>query len=130
MSEALVRPFDVAVLLGLSTQTVMTRAITGDIQGAVYMGRTLRFDIAKVREFIDGGGTRRPGDKRTVKPSQRNVLGPRAIRVRKRAMVLMADHSTTYLKVQPGTTGLEPGKSGARYEHRWMDEKGCRRASV
>jgi hypothetical protein len=124
MSEALVRPFDVAVLLGLSTQTVMTKARNGDIPGAVYIGTTLRFDIARVREFIEAGGTRRHGERRTVKPSWRNGHGRPVMRVRKHAMPLVADQSVTYLKVQPGAIGLAPGKSGAQYEHRWMDEKG------
>ncbi len=56
--KELVRACDVAILMGLTSQTIARRAERGEIPGAVFIGSTLRFDMDKVQAFIAEGGKR------------------------------------------------------------------------
>ncbi len=54
----LLRPFDIAVRVRRSPQTIIRWARRGWIPGAVFVGPHVMFDPRKVAEFIENGGSR------------------------------------------------------------------------
>jgi excisionase family DNA binding protein len=50
------RPFDVAIRLGYSTDTIKSWARQGKLPGAVFIGRHIRFDPQVIADFIARGG--------------------------------------------------------------------------
>jgi predicted DNA-binding transcriptional regulator AlpA len=56
MMEDLISAFDVACVMGYSTETIIRRARAGRIPGAVFLGRSVRFIPSAVEAFIRSGG--------------------------------------------------------------------------
>jgi predicted DNA-binding transcriptional regulator AlpA len=100
--ETLIRPYDVAGRLGLSTETVVRWARQGKLPGAVFLPNGhVMFDQHKIEEFISSGG--------------HAPNSPLATRSRK-----------TFLQLAViGEDSFTTRGSGPRTEHRWTGEGGA-----
>jgi len=58
VQRKLVRAYDVGVLLGYRVSTIKRWAKAGQIPGAVYINRHVRFDMGQIEAFIAAGGHR------------------------------------------------------------------------